>query len=124
MSLIRPRQHAITGLFPHNANRRFVIPKRKQGPIIQDGIAKTVSATLTYDVDIAGGDAVGWTLFNRTTGLPIAVISAVNGNADQIVLNYAAQTLGDFITITYAPGAWTSARGQVNGFKLNRAAVV
>jgi hypothetical protein len=28
MTLIRPRQRAITALRPHNANRRFLIPKR------------------------------------------------------------------------------------------------
>ena len=124
MSVLRARQRTMTALFPHQANPTHLIPKRKQGPIIQAGIAKTVSATLTYDVDIAGGDAVGWSLFNRTTGLPIAVVSAVNGNANEIILNYAAQTLDDIITITYQPGAWTSARGEVNGFSFQRAAVV
>ena len=114
----------MTALFPHQANPTHLIPKRKQGPIIQSGIAKTLSATITYDIDIAGGDAVGWTLFNDTTGLPVALISVVNGNTNEIILNYAAQTLGDQLTMTYKPGAWTSARGQVNGFIHNRAAVV
>ena len=114
----------MTALFPHPGNPTHLIPKRKQGPIIQAGIAKTISTTITYDVDVAGGDAVGWSLFNRTTGLPVALVSVINGATNEIVLNYAAQTLGDILTITYQPGAWTSARGEVNGFTFNRAAVV
>jgi hypothetical protein len=122
--VIRARNRVQTALFPHSHNTKFLIPKRKQGPIIIAGIAKTVSTTITYDVDIAGGDAVGWTLFNRTTDLPVALVSVINGNTNEIILNYAAQTLGDLLTITYQPGAWTSARGEVNGFTFQRAAVV
>ena len=33
MSLIRARQRAITGIFPHNANRRFLIPNRPSVPV-------------------------------------------------------------------------------------------
>jgi hypothetical protein len=121
---IRARQRTQTALFPHSHNRKFLVPKRKQGPIIQAGIAKTVSTTITYDVDIAGGDEVGWTLFNVTTGLPVALISVISGNPNEIILNYALQTLGDQVTITYQPGAWTSAVGEVNGFIHDRAVVV
>lgn len=31
MSLIRPRQRVVTAVFPHNANRRFIIPSRFGG---------------------------------------------------------------------------------------------
>ena len=116
MSLIRPRQHAITGLFPHNANRRFVIPKRKQGPVILQGNFGVIDVTFVFDVAVTGGDEVGFTLFNNTDALPVAIVSAVNGTPPQIIITYAAQTLGDSMTVTYKPGAWTSARGQVNGF--------
>ena len=124
MSFLRARQRTMTALFPHQANATHLIPKRKQGPIIQSGIIKTVSTTILFDVDIAGGDAAGWTMVNKTTGLPIVVTSAVNGNADEIVLNYALQTVDDIVGITYKPSGWTSARGEVNGFNLERAAIV
>ena len=115
-NVIRPRSRVQTALFPHSHNRRFLIPKRKQGPIIQAIIFKTISTTVEFDVDVTTGDAVGFTLFNNTTGLAVAIVSAINGNANEIVVNYGAQTLVDNLTLTYAPGAWTSAVGQVNGF--------
>ena len=122
--VIRSRQRTQTALFPHSHNRTHLVPKRKQGPIIVLGIAKTVTVSIQWDVDISGGDEVGWTLFNETTGLPIVIVSAINGTPNEVILSFAAQTLDDLITITYEPGAWTSARGQVNGFIFNRAAVI
>ena len=121
---IRARQRTQTALFPHSHNAKYLVPKRKQGPIIVLGIAKTVTVSIQWDIAITGGDAVGWTLFNETTGLPIAIISALNGTPNEVIVSYATQTLDDLITITYQPGAWTSVRGEVNGFIFNRAAVL
>ena len=115
-NFLRARQRSLTALFPHQHNPTHLIPKRKQGPIIQAKIFKTISLTLTFDVDVTTGDAVGFTLFNNTTGLVVAIVSAINGNTNEIVVNFGAQTLGDNLTLTYEPGAWTSAVGEVNGF--------
>ena len=115
-NVIRARQRTQTALFPHSHNTKFLIPKRKQGPIIQSVIFKTISLTLAFDVDVAGGDAAGFTLFNNTTGLAVAIVSAINGSSNEIVVNFGAQTLGDNLTLTYKRSAWTSAVGDVNGF--------
>ena len=114
--VIRSRQRTQTALFPHSHNRTHLVPKRKQGPIIQLEIFKTVSFSVQFDVDIAGGTGAGFTLFNNTTGLAVAVIDAINGTPEEIIVSFAAQTVGDSMTVTYKPSAWTSAVGDVNGF--------
>ena len=68
MSLIRPRQHALTALFPHNANRRFIIPKRRTLSQVPDVVD---TAELTAEAAIV---AAGYTLGTQTSANDAVII--------------------------------------------------
>ena len=117
-NVIRARQRTQTALFPHSHNVKFLVPKRKQGPIIKEHIFKTIQTTVEFFIPVSGGTGAGYTLFNNTTGLFVVVNDAINGTPQQILIQHAVTTIGDKLTLTYKPSGWTSAVGAVNGYIL------
>ena len=111
MSFLRANQRTMTALFPHQANRTHLIPKRVLGPVILTIDFKVVSSTFTFDRDTTGGDATGWGL--EVNGAPVAIISVIQGVGDtEIVVNYALQVVADAIRITYdGTGVWADNNG-------------
>ena len=112
MSFIRAQQRTLTALFPHQANKKYLVPKRTIGPKILIIDFKTVSTTFTFDRDVVGGDATGWAL--EINAAPVAIISVINGATDdQIVVSYALQVVTDAIRITYdgTGTAWADSKG-------------
>ena len=72
MSLIRPRQHAVTALFTHNANRRFIIPNRADISKVPDVVD---TAELTGEAAII---AAGYTLGTQTAATdPVIIVGNI-----------------------------------------------
>lgn len=101
MSLIRAQQRTITGLFPHNANRRFLIRNTRAGPEIRGTVWATTTATIIFDEPVGGGNETGFQL--TIDGAPTAIVSVANGLATEIVVTYAIQLVGARGVITYIP---------------------
>lgn len=115
MSFLRARQRTQTALFPHQANRTHLIPKRPPGPQVLSTIFKTVQADVSFDVPISGGDIAKFTL--TANGVDVALIAAVNGGLNDILVSHALLVVGDFCILTYEPGTWSNpVRGAVRGF--------
>jgi len=90
-ALIRPRQRVLTAIFPHNANRRYLIPKRSVGPALPESIfVMTVGSNAT--------PIYGW-----ETTLGIGALVSGTPNIDGLVVD----------------GARTGAPGS-NTFRVNR----
>ena len=112
MSFLRHRQRVITALFPHQANKTHLIPKRSRSPKLLAVDFKTTSTTLTFDRDVTGGTAVGWAM--EVDGAPVAVTTVLNGGTDDIIIvSYAIQTVTDPARVTYdgTGTAWLTSKG-------------
>ena len=111
MSFIRAQQRTMTALFPHQANKRYLVPKRTLGPKLILVSFKTTSVTLEFDRDVTGGDELAWAM--EINGVSEAVISVVQGGFDtDIVVNYALQSVSDEARVTYGGGGlWADSKG-------------
>lgn len=96
MSFLRARQRVITALFPHQANRRFMIPKRFPAPLGTKSVSAVTTATamtVTFTGDVA-------TKLGNTDGFTVTV-NAIGGTVTDVQQPGAANTL----VITFTPAA-------------------
>lgn len=114
MSLIRARQPALTRVFPHQANRRFVIPSRGAiGQIPLMGVVAAQSDTQLIaivpvamaDFLIRGAKPITWSAANLPTGLTIDVDTGIVSGTAPAAAVFSTCT----ITATNGFGADTSA---------------
>ncbi len=114
MSFIRARQPIMTRLFPHQANRRFLVPSRKttEQSIPVMGVVAAQSDTQLIAIApvdmsaflVSGAPPITWSATGLPTGLSIAAATGiVTGTAP------AAAGFNPTITATNAFGADTSA---------------
>lgn len=111
MSFIRAQQRTLTALFPHQANKKYLVPKRTLGPKVSLIAFKTASTTIEFDRDTTGGDEVGWAV--EIDGVSEAVTSVIQGVGDtEIVVSYALQSVAAAIRVTYGGGGgWIDNNG-------------
>ena len=114
MSFIRARQPAITRLFPHQANRRFVVPNRKtteqsipvMGTVAAQSDVQLIAITpVDMKPFLVSGTGITWSAANLPTGLTIAPTTGIVSGTAPAAAVFAAAT----ITATNAFGADTSA---------------
>ena len=112
--LIRARQRAITAILPHPGNTKILVPSRF-GMIPFLSSPKTVNTVSLFRQDVIGTlVATGFSLL--VEGAPVAIISVTQAATDEITVNYALQTLGDFLQLDYdGSGDWVGANGFVVG---------
>lgn len=94
MTLIRPHQRAVTGLFPHNANRRYIIPNRGPAGLVPDGspVVTTVTMLITFTGDVQTAKPGNLDGFSVT-------VNAVGG----VVTDLTFPATGDQILVTFTP---------------------
>ena len=102
MSLIRARQLAITRLFPHNANPRFIIPNRKttEQSIPVMGVVAAQSDTQLIAIApvdmkpfLVSGDNITWAAANLPTGLTIDVNTGIVTGTAPAAATFSACTI-------------------------------
>ncbi len=91
MSFLRARQPAVTRLFPHNANRKYLVAGRKSteqsipvmGVVAAQGNTQLIAiAPVDMKPFLISGDNITWSAANLPTGLTIdAATGIVTGTA-------------------------------------------
>ena len=116
MAFLRHRQRVLTSLFPHQANKQFIIPKRF-GLIPQGFSHKTISINSVFQgVDVSGTlVTTGFSVLQDST--PVAVGSVdQSGGTNAITVNHAAVIAGEKTTLHYdGSGDWIGANGYKVG---------
>ena len=105
MSFIRARQHAITALFPHQANRTHLIPNR--GPfLIKSVSAVTTTVVMTVKFTAAvitkPGNVDGYTVTVNAIGGTVTDVQPVAGAPDQLAITFTPAGLStQAVVVTY-----------------------
>lgn len=113
--IIRARQRAITAIFPHQGNNRYLIPSRFGMIPDQVPAFQTTQVIVEFHLPVSGttGDT-GWTVL--INGSPVLIGLVTQPQANLINLAFPLQTIGDVGEVRYnGLGDWTGANGFVVG---------
>ena len=107
MSFIRARQHAITALFPHQANRKYIIPNR--GILLVKSVSAITTATVmtvkfTASVITKPGNTDGLTVTVNAIGGTVTDVQPVAGAPDQLAITFTPAALStQAVVVLYTP---------------------
>lgn len=109
-SFLRHKQPGLTRLFPHQGNKRFVIPNSQPGPFAVDASPKDTAVTMFFNEDLSGSvGAISNGFSVESLGSPLAVSGVSQPGTNEIQVTHAAAVVGDQLTLIYdGSGDWTS----------------
>lgn len=108
MSFLRARQRTLTALFPHQANRKYLVPKRFPAPLATTSVSAVTTATVmtvTFDGDVSTklGNIDG---FTNTVNAIAGTITNVQqpGAKNTLVITFTPAALStQSVVMTYTP---------------------
>ncbi len=115
MSVIRARQPVLTRIFPHQANRKYLVPNRHGMIPDQAPAFQATQVIVEFSQPVAGTTGSdGWTIIVDGVSLLIGLVTQPQINL--INLAFPIQLVGAFGEVRYdGSGDWTGANGFVVG---------
>ncbi len=111
-SFLRHRQPGLTRVFPHQANKRFIIPNRMPGPFPTLTDHKSGQILVIFNEEITGTDAgAGFTV--EENGADLVIITATQTGINELTVSHAGSTVGEITKITYDGGGdWAGVNNE------------
>ena len=107
MSFLRARQHALTALFPHQANRSHIIPNRGVlGTKSVSAITTTVVMTVKFTAAVITkpGNTDGLTVTVNAIGGTVTDVQPVLGVPEELAITFTPAGLStQAVVVTYTP---------------------
>ena len=116
MAFLRHRQRVLTSLFPHQANKQFIIPKRF-GLIPTQSSHKSISINNVFrGVDVSGTLVdTGFSVLQDSTPVAITLVDQ-SGGTNAITITHTDVGAGVLTTLHYdGSGDWIGANGYKVG---------